>query len=121
LQFAITEIREDGTKLQSDFIDWNKRATSFALQPNYKIEKSLDNKDLIFVHFTSNLRFTINYLNSYITLLSENYNKRYNEYTERKNFNIAITAFIIGIASFLISIASIFLRPNLKENVNRVS
>ena len=108
----LRNIKEDCLKLQSDFIEWNKRATSFAIQPKYQIDASIDNKDLIYVHFTSNLKFAINYLNSYITLLSENYNKRHHEYQERKSFNIAITAFIIGIASFTISIFSVIHKPN---------
>ena len=110
---TLNNIGADGLKLQSDFINWNKKASNFAIEPKYKIDSTNEHKELIYVHFTDNLRFTINYLRSYITLLSENYNNRHNEYQERRNFIIAITAFFIGIASFVISIFSIFHEPNL--------
>lgn len=93
--------------LQQDFLDWNKRAANFALHPHYTLE-SEQNGELVYTHFTDSMRHTINSLNDYMMLLSENYNKRYMEYENQKNFIIAITAFLIGVLGLLVSSYGVF-------------
>ncbi|MBD3341219.1 MAG: hypothetical protein GF353_19085 [Candidatus Lokiarchaeota archaeon] len=107
-------------KLQDDFLQWNIKATNFAMEPHYFMEESKENKELVYLHFTNNLRYSINYMNNLMTLLTENYNKKFVQIDEQRNFNIAITAFLIGLVSFIVAVYSLYNQPNLEKKFDTI-
>lgn len=103
---------------QKEYIDWNKRASAFALHPNYKFDSD-QNGELVYHHFTNNMKHTINEMRDCVTLLTNNYNGRYVEYKNQINFNIAITAFLVGIIGLGLSLFSIWSSEDFQEELSR--
>lgn len=97
------QIGEPTSRLQKEFLNWNKKAGTFCLLPHYKFDTN-ENGELNFTHFTSNLRDMINSMEVKMTLITENHNKRYSEIENQRNFVIAIVSFIIAITSFVMSL-----------------
>lgn len=108
---------EEGLKLQNEYLRWNKKATKFALEPNYTFDQH-QNQELTYLHFTSNMRHTVNYMNSNMVMLTNSYNTLYSSHEQRVNFNTAISAFAIGIVSLFIALFSYFVNDNESLNKN---
>lgn len=96
-------------KLQKDFFAWKVKACAFCYNPQYEINPEQEQqRDLIFLHYNTNMRDLVNYLESSMNLIAEAYVIIYFEYQNHLNFFIAIGAFslsfiglVIGIFAFL--------------------
>jgi hypothetical protein len=105
-------IGKEVLKLHGEFLEWNKRACGFAFAPKYNFDVD-QNKELVFHHFTNNLRFLINTLEDSMVLIATNYNRLFSYFEGKKNFFIAISAFIIGIIGLLLSTYGLFFQLNI--------
>jgi len=90
-------------KLQKDFLDWQKRAHNFCIEPHYKVDPKKSGS-LIYLHFTATMRDLVNRLDSNMTLLANNYQDVYSQYQNQVNFLIAIIAFIVSFIGLLLGI-----------------
>jgi hypothetical protein len=108
----LMEIGKEIEKLQSEYLDWNKNARGFALAPKYRFDADQD-RELVFLHFTDNLRSLINNMEDCMVLIASNYNRLSSHFESKKNFIIAISAFIVGIIGLLFSTYGLFVQLNI--------
>jgi len=108
----LIRIGKEVLKLHGEFIEWNKRACGFAFAPRYNFDAD-QNKELVFIHFTSNLRFLINTLEDSMVLIATNYNKLFSNLENQINFLLAISAFLIAFIGLLISTYGLFVQLNI--------
>jgi len=102
-----TKFGQPISKLQTDFLDWNKRAGAFCFKPHY-IFKEGGKNEVNFLHWTATMRDMINRMEFKMTLIAENYNKRHLEIENQRNFIIAVISFTIAIISFITTLPFIW-------------
>ncbi|MCJ7812252.1 hypothetical protein MUP95_02895, partial [bacterium] len=100
----LIEIGKSLNILQKEYIQWNKKATIFLLNPSFKFDDNQQAKELTYTHFSDMLQHTINFLDSHMKLIGTNYNNKYSTYRHQININIAISAFLISLIGLVLSL-----------------
>jgi hypothetical protein len=93
-------IAKNDIELLKKFYDWRDRTHAFCMNPYYIIEP-VEKYDLVYLHATAILRDLINYLESVILQVRNNFTNRLSEYENQRNFAIAIGSFILSFAGLI--------------------
>jgi hypothetical protein len=102
----LKEIFNELTQLEKDYIDWNNIAYPFISSPNYVIPNCPES-NLIFLHFTANLRDLRNKMSDDMRLIENNYNHFKNWQSNQVNFIIAISSFVLSIVGLIIALLTV--------------
>jgi hypothetical protein len=103
---ALKEIGREIQALQKKWGDWEARTLKFCTQPTFNFPKDGMNS-VAFLHFTGVLIERVRFVQVLMIQGIENYNKRYNEHENRKNFMIAISAWILTFLGLVASLAGL--------------
>ncbi|HDL01821.1 MAG TPA: hypothetical protein ENH23_06275 [candidate division Zixibacteria bacterium] len=91
------------SEFQKKWLEFNKRADSFILNPIYKIPQSSD-QSTIFFHYQITLINKINHLRTNMVLIDENYNHTYSQLSSKRDYTIAISSFVLGFIGLIFSL-----------------
>lgn len=102
----LKQIGSELKKLGEDYIRWNNKAGNFLGKPNYVFKKDQD-PGIVFLHYSNMLRHVVNSMESDMRVITDSYNKRWDQYKGQRNFIIAITSFILTFLGLVAAIISI--------------
>ncbi|GEM_PF-5984931 len=88
--------------LQEDYSKWHDMATRFQANPNLVIEIN-EMHHFIFLHYMSVLRTRIQQLNTDMKIIIDNFNLKYAESENKRNFLIALISLTFSLISFILA------------------